>query len=336
MRHALFISFSLVFILVFIGVGVASFWILQEVRAPSPLKKEKLIEIQAGASVKRIAHLLEQENAISSALAFEIYTRVFEREEPLQAGEYKIQPHMSIKDIVDTLQSGQIYLHKLTIPEGYTNHQIRRLLEKESLLKGEIESMPPEGYLMPETYSFRKGLERQTLVNRIHEAKKDFLSDVWDQRQDDLPFESVEEAVTLASIVEKETAVASERAKVAGVFVNRLEKGMRLQSDPTVIYALTAGVPGQEGQGALGRRLLRKDLDFVSPYNTYENAGLPPGPIANPGKQSVLAVLNPAEHDYLYFVADGSGGHAFAKTLKEHNKNVAAWRKIRRQQNNSD
>lgn len=303
---------------------------------PGPAEDEKIVQIEKGTSIKGIADILEDKGLVSNAFAFELYARYAARENPAQAGEYVFAAQSSMADILAKLQSGEVILHHITIPEGFTNYQIRQIVESDPLLKGDIKSMPPEGYLLPETYNFPKGLERQEFIDRMHKAKMDLLDSIWSERVEGLPISSKEDAVILASIVEKETAVPEERNKVAGVFINRLNKNMRLQSDPTVIYALTAGVPPEDGPGALGRRLLRKDLDFDSPYNTYKYAGLPPGPICNPGEESLRAVLKPESHDYFYFVADGTGGHAFARTLAGHNKNVAAWRKIRRQQESSD
>ena len=314
-------------------LALTAVWFVHAVDKAGPSDSPVIYDVPKGASVKSIARTLEKKGVIESALIFEVYARVREADKPLQAGEYHLEPGISIKDILGKLRDGDIILHQITIPEGLTNYQIKKLIHDNDVLTGDITDMPPEGYLLPETYSFRKGLSRQDMIDRMNKAKKDLLSGLWPQRQKDLPIDTMHEAVTLASIVEKETAVADERDKVAGVFINRLRKGMRLQSDPTVIYALTDGKPEEDGRGPLGRRLLRKDLQIDSPYNTYKYAGLTPGPICNPGKESLEAVLNPQEHEYIYFVADGTGGHAFAQTLDEHNKNVAAWRKIRRQQN---
>jgi UPF0755 protein len=212
---------------------------------------------------------------------------------------------------------------RLTIAEGLTVAEVYELLEEAHGLTGELPPPPPEGSLLPETYFYAFGDPRAELVRRMQRAMDDVLAELWPRRAEDLPLDGRAEALTLASIVDKETASAAERAKVAAVFVNRLRRGMRLQADPTVIYGLTAG------EGPLGRSLTRRDWADDSDYNTYRIDGLPPGPIANPGRAAIEAVLNPAAVDYLYFVADGSGGHAFARTLDEHNRNVALWRKIK-------
>jgi UPF0755 protein len=233
---------------------------------------------------------------------------------------------VSPREVVAILQSGETIVRRLTVPEGLTSARVLELVDGAEGLQGHVGRMPEEGRLLPETYHFSYGDDRADLVARMEEAMEIALARLWLERSDDLPFATPEDALTLASIVERETAVERERRRVAAVFINRLRRGMRLQSDPTVVYALT------EGEGVLGRRLVRDDLRIDHPYNTYVNTGLPPGPIANPGRASIAAVLNPAETRELYFVADGSGGHAFATTLDEHNRNVARWRRLRRQQ----
>lgn len=328
-QKSLTVSAILITVL-FLSLTALAIWGGMEFSKEGPLKSDKIIDISPGSSIAAIASELDRKGVIDNTFIFEMAARYLTKKTPLQAGEYLFHANISIKDVISRLQKGDVYLHQITIPEGFTNYQIKRILESHKALSGKIHDMPPEGYLMPETYFFHKGVERQKMVERMHQAKKDFLESLWDNSPKDLPIQTKHELVTLASIVEKETGLAKERAKVAGVFINRLQKNMRLQSDPTVIYALTAGVPEDKGKGPLGRRLLRKDLQFASPYNTYLYAGLPPGPICNPGKGSLKAVINPVFHDYIYFVADGAGGHVFSKTLKEHNKNVVKWRKIRR------
>jgi UPF0755 protein len=204
------------------------------------------------------------------------------------------------------------------------------------LLSGEIATVPPEGSLLPETYQFHKGEDRNELIAQMQDAMKKTLEELWAKRDPSVPYMTPPDAVTMASIVEKETGVAAERPRIAGVFVNRLRLNMRLQTDPTVIYGITHGENQDSGQGPLGRRLLRADIEKDSPYNTYTRDGLPPGPIANPGRASLEAALNPEKNDYLYFVANGSGGHVFAATIGEQNKNVAEWRKIRREDEKTD
>jgi len=224
------------------------------------------------------------------------------------------------------LIQGDTVARRLTLAEGLTNHEILRVVSEAEALVGPVPKIGREGTLLPETYHYAYGDTREAVIGRMQQAMRELVDDLWPHRAPDLPFDTAEQAVVLASIVEKETAIAEERARVAGVFVNRLRRGMRLQSDPTVVFAVT------NGAGPLGRRLTREDLSTDSPFNTYRIKGLPPAPIANPGRASLEAVLRPAATDDLYFVADGNGGHAFAKTLKEHQENVRRWRQIRDEQ----
>ena len=242
----------------------------------------------------------------------------------LQAGEYEFPPQSSMAQVAGIMASGQVISHKITVVEGMTVLEVIDTLKAESALDGLITSIPPEGTLLPETYFFSRGDSRMSLISRMQKDAADALQAVWASRVSDLPIKTPQEALTLASIIEKETGVSAERAKVGGVFINRLKQGMRLQSDPTAIYPLS------HNTGNLGRELTRKDLETPSPYNTYTSDGLPPGPIANPGLAALKAATNPDVHDFLYFVADGSGGHAFAKTLDEHNRNVARWRQLQK------
>ena len=226
--------------------------------------------------------------------------------------------------------AGNVISRRFTVPEGLTSYEVVNIVNTIDSLEGEITTIPPEGSLLPGTWDYRRGQSRQAVLKRMQESMNQTLDALWANRSDNLPFQTKTELLTLASIIEKETGKSEERSIVAGVFINRLRKKMLLQTDPTVIYALTKGRPQNDGKGPLGRRLLRKDLSYDSPYNTYVYSGLPPGPIANPGHASIAAALNPTEHDYLFFVADGTGGHAFARTLAEHNRNVARWRQIRK------
>ncbi len=315
---------------IIIGGACLFTWGYYEYQKPGPLEKPTLIIISRGESVNEIAAKLFFEGATRSSHTLAIGTRLLKVDANLKAGEYILQPGMSAKEIVDLLRTGKVYQRQFTIPEGLTSWQIVQLLNGTEGLGGEIITTPKEGSLLPETYNFVHGDTGQDKITQMQEAMKQTLDEIWLNKSKDAPLLSKAEAVILASIVEKETALASERRRIAGVFHNRLKKGMKLQTDPTVIYALTNGKIKDNGQGPLGRRLLTKDLQFESPYNTYKYPGLPPGPIANPGRASLEAVFNPEQHGYYYFVADGTGGHVFAKTLGEHNNNVAKWRKIRK------
>lgn len=319
-------------LLLLLGVG-AGLWCLNEYRKPGPLTGTRYVVIERGNGLAGIAATLEREGVISHALIFKLAARVKNMHTQLKAGEYEIAPAMSMAAILHKLAAGDVYDRKLTFREGLTSWQVVQLLNKATELSGDMLTfIPPEGSLLPETYHYMKTDTRDKLINQMQTAMKKVTEELWPTRVEGLPLQTVEEALVLASIVEKETGVADERRKVAGVFINRLKRGMPLQSDPTAIYALTQGQIKDDGMGPLGRRLLRKDLEIDSPYNTYKYPGLPPGPIANPGKDSIAAVLNPELHNYIYFVADGTGGHVFAQTLAEHEANVAKWRKIRAQQ----
>jgi UPF0755 protein len=269
---------------------------------------------------------LQEAGIIGNALAFRIDARLQGRAAGLKAGEYQFAPGSSIRDAIALLQSGKTYQRKITIPEGLMSFEIVSLLDKEETLTGKVDTLPPEGSLLPETYMFSYGDTRQSVIDRMKKSMQDTIGALWQGREEGFSL-SQHETVVLASVVEKETGLAAERPRVAGVFFNRLRKGIPLQSDPTVIYALTLG------QSTLGRLLTTADLKKPSPYNTYLASGLPPTPIANPGKAALEAVLHPEKNDYIYFVANGSGGHAFSRTLKEHNDNVAKWRRLQKAAN---
>jgi UPF0755 protein len=306
-------------------VGAAGWFAWREATREGPLAESAVVLFKPGMSVAAIAAELRKAGAIRNEKLFIAAVRVRDKAGALKAGEYEIPAGASVYDIIDLIIRGKSILHRLTAPEGRTTKQILALVAAHEALEGEITLAPAEGELLPETYSFTRGATRDSLIADMMQAQDAVLEELWDKRANDLPFMTKEEAVILASIVEKETGIASERPLIAAVFVNRLRRGMRLQSDPTIIYGLTGGEP-------LGRGLRKSELERVTPYNTYAVAGLPPTPIANPGRAAIEAVLNPADTDYLFFVADGTGGHVFAPTLEEHNRNVARWRQIERQQ----
>ena len=302
-------------------IGGAAVLLWHRYTAPGPSWRETVVEIPQGAGVRAIADQLKAAGVIADPYTFVIGVRTERAGAELKAGEYAIPIRASMAGIVALLRSGKVVLHRITVPEGLTSAQIVALIDAEPALSGAVGAIPAEGTLLPETYYFARGMTRAALIDRMRKAQEAALDRLWPQRDPGLPL-SRDQAVVLASIVEKETAVAAERPRVAGVYLNRLRQDMRLESDPTVIYGLTGG------KGPLGRPLTYSDLDKAGPYNTYRKAGLPPTPIANPGLASLRAVLNPAKTGELYFVADGTGGHAFSETWAGHTKNVANWRRL--------
>lgn len=321
---------KLFLLLVLVGalaVGGAGYWGWQKFQEPGPSTAETTLVIPKGAGLSTIAKLLADAGVIEPDWLFKITVKLLGNDQKLKAGEYAFPAGISQQAAMELLIAGTVIEHKVTVPEGWTSWAIVQLLNATPDLEGDlIQEIPPEGSLLPETYIFERGATRADILARMTKAHDAIMDELWDGRDEGLPIDSKEEWVILASIVEKETGLASERPLVASVFVNRLNIGMRLQSDPTVIYGITLG--GEP----LGRGLTRKELDTPTPYNTYTQDGLPPTPIANPGRASLEAVLHPATSKYLYFVADGTGGHAFAETLAEHNKNVQKWREIEAQQ----
>lgn len=331
-KKGLFLSLLSILFTLFVGVAVMGGLGIYKFLEEGSLSEKKLVHVKSGMGVSSIADLLQEEGVIENALIFNIAARFTKHEGFLKAGEYEFPPKISMVEVMKMIREGDVFERKVTIPEGLTSYQVVKILEAREDLEGEITEIPDEGTLLPETYLFVAGETRSDKIKKMQIASQEILEAAWENRQEGLPLKTKHEALTLASIIEKETGVSDERRRVSGVFINRLRKGMALQTDPTVIYALTKGKIQDEGKGPLGRRLLRKDLEIDDPYNTYKYSGLPPGPIANPGKASIEAALNPESHDYIYFVADGTGGHAFAKTLSEHNANVAQWRKVRASQ----
>ena len=300
-------------------------WLQSEVAAPGPHAEETVLTLPRGAGLITIANQLENAGVIEDALVFRAWVTIDGGDRDLRAGEYAIPAGASMLDIYDQLREGNTIQYFVTAPEGRTSAQIVRILNENPVLTGEITDIPAEGTLLPETYSFHRGDTRQHILDRMRADQQALIEELWPNRAEDLPIDTPEEAIILASVVEKETGVAAERPLVASVFVNRLRRGIRLESDPTIIYGITGGEP-------LGRGIRRSELDNdENPYNTYFVDGLPPTPIANPGRDAIAAVLNPPDTDYLFFVADGTGGHAFAATYREHQRNVANWRRIERE-----
>lgn len=328
-RGKIVVLFNLLFsstVLAIVLFGLGLYLGKQSFDAPGPLKADTTVMIAKGAGLNSIIDILERNRVIDQPLLFKLGVRAYKAQKKLKAGEYAFSKEMSMHEVMETLTSGKSILYAFTAPEGLTSVQIFARLAKNKVLTGDMPDLPAEGAMLPETYSFQRGDSREKVVKQMLSDQKKALAEIWENRAPNLPISTPEELVILASIVEKETGVGSERPLVASVFVNRLNKGMKLQSDPTIIY----GIFGGEGKPK-GRPIYRSDIAKPTAYNTYTIPALPPGPIASPGKAAMEAVAHPAESEFLFFVADGTGGHVFGKTLREHEANVVEWRKIEKQ-----
>ncbi len=325
-RHPMVVFLNFIITIAVVGVVAAGgtiFFAQSQFDRSSSLDTARSINIARGSGLSAIADELVKDDIIGSKWLFMFGVWLSKQTTNLKAGEYLVPAHASMRDIMEAMVTGKGILYSVTIPEGLTSKQIVDRLMSEDVLVGDIKTIPPEGSLLPETYKFTRGDTRQSVIDRMERDRDRVLADVWSRRAPDLPIKTPEELAILASIVEKETSLADERSRVAAVFINRLRLNMRLQSDPTVIYGKfgTAGKPS-------GFTLTRADLETPTPYNTYAIPALPPGPIANPGRASLEAVANPSRTRDLYFVADGSGGHAFAQTYEDHLRNVSRWRQV--------
>jgi UPF0755 protein len=315
------------FILIAIAAGAALVVGKQRFEAPGPLAENRIVNIPRGYGTRDIAELLVREGVIDHPWTFIGGVIALKARDGLKSGEYQFQKHASMQDVLDTINEGKVVQHAFTAPEGQTSEQIVARLMENPTFSGNIAEIPREGTLLPETYKFTRGTPRAQIIQRMQQAQRRVLKEVWDRRMPDLPIASPEELVILASIIEKETGRADERTRVSAVFVNRLRRKMRLQSDPTIIYGLVGG------KGALGHPITKAERDQPTAYNTYTIPALPPGPIANPGRASLEAAANPARTRELYFVADGTGGHTFTDSFDQHQKAVAKLRAHERQQN---
>ncbi len=315
----------LVIVVLAAGVaGYAAFALFQAFDAPGPAASERRVLIARGEGVAAIAERLEREGLIEDALTLKVLARIEDRAGRIRAGEYMAPAHASPRELLTLLTEGPTVVRKFTVPEGATTAEALAIVQAAEGMTGSVPTDVPEGALLPETYHYSWNDARADVVARMRQAMDAVIAEAMARLPKDHPAATPEALATLASIVEKETGVPDERRRVAAVFVNRLKRGMLLQSDPTTIYAIT------RGESRLDRRLTSADLRLEDPYNTYVSAGLPPAPIANPGKAAILAAADPLDTDELYFVADGTGGHAFARTLDEHNRNVRAWRAVER------
>ncbi len=322
----IFLNFLMtVIVCLTIAAAGAVYYAMSAYEDNGPLTANTNFIVRNGAGIQEIASSLERNNIVSDGRVFRFMSEAYlEDNDTLKAGEYEIKAGSSMQEIMQLLKSGKSILYSVSLPEGLTVKQMFAKLGADPVLEGDLPAqVPAEGTLRPDTYKFSRGTKRAEIVAQMAAAQKQLVDQIWEKRDPDLPIASRDEFVTLASIVEKETGIADERSRVASVFINRLEKGMRLQSDPTIIY----GIFGGDGKPA-DRPILKSDLEKDTPYNTYLIKGLPPTPIANPGRAALEAVSNPSRTSDLYFVADGTGGHVFATTLDEHNNNVRRWRKI--------
>jgi UPF0755 protein len=322
-RHPFVVIGNAIITLFILAAAVAAFALVfgkQRFDAPGPLAEDRVVNIPRGSGIRDISDVLMREGVIDQPWVFLGGVLALKARDDLKAGEYQFKAHASLRDVVATIVEGRVVAHQLTLPEGLTSEQIVARLLDDDILSGNIKEIPREGSLLPDTYNFNRGVTREQMIQRMQQAQQRVLKEVWDRHSPDLPIKTPEQLVVLASLVEKETGKPEERTRVAAVFVNRLKQKMRLQSDPTIIYGLVGG------KGTLGRPIMKSEIDQPTPYNTYQIDGLPPGPIANPGRASLEAAANPARTRELYFVADGAGGHAFAETYEQHQKNVARLR----------
>jgi UPF0755 protein len=327
-RHPLVIAGNAVFTIILvlaISIGLAYQFGKHRFEAAGPLERDKIVNIPRGLGLREIADLLARENVIDQPMVFIGGVLVMKAREDLKYGEYKFGKQITLRDTIEVIREGKVIQHSFTIPEGLTSEQIVTRLAEVDFLAGNIREIPKEGTLLPETYNFPRGTTREQVIQRMQQMHQRALQEIWERRTAEVPVKSAEALVTLASIIEKETGRADERSRVAAVFVNRIRQKMKLQSDPTIIYGLVGG------KGTLGRPIMRSEIEQPTPYNTYVIEGLPPGPIANPGRASLEAAANPSRTKELFFVADGSGGHAFAENLQQHQQNVAKLRQFEQQ-----
>lgn len=328
---------SLVFWLVALGGAAAIFvffFFSSAMSRPGPSAEDRAFVVERGDSGAAIAANLEEQGLINDDFLFRVANRLYGGGNALQAGEYQIPARASVREIVEMMTSGDALLHAITFPEGITIAAVMRIIEESDVLTGDMPEAPPEGSILPDTYHVQRGMSRAALLQLMRDAHDEAVAEIWANRAPNLPITTVEDFVTLASIVERETGIAAERPMVAGVFINRLRVPMRLETDPTIIYGVCLRFPQRCRDGRLvdaqgNRRTIRQsEIELDTGYNTYRIDGLPPTPIANPGRAALEATANPATTNAIFFVADGTGGHRFAATLAEHQANVRRWREI--------
>jgi UPF0755 protein len=328
-RHPVVVAGSALFTLVLLAAFAAGLALMlgkQRFEAPGPLPEDKMVNIPQRVGVRDIADLLQREGVIDQPWVFIGGVWVRKAQGDLKYGEYLFPKQASLRDVINVISEGKVIQHQVTVAEGLTSEQIVARLMENDVLTGNIKEIPREGSLLPETYNFTRGTSREQIIQRMQHEQRRLVQEIWERRSPDLPIENPDQLVILASVIEKETSRPEERTRVAAVFVNRLKQRMKLQSDPTIIYGIVGG------KGSLGRPITRSDIELKTRYNTYVIDGLPPGPIANPGRASLEAAASPARTKELYFVADGTGGHTFSESLDQHQKGVARLRQIEAQQ----
>jgi UPF0755 protein len=327
-RHPIVIAGNAVFttiIVVAIVAGIAMAVGKQRFEAPGPLQQDAIVNIPRGLGVRDIAEFLQREGVIDQPWVFVGSVLFMKAKDDLKYGEYLFPKQASLRDVIDTIVQNKVVQHQITIPEGLTSEQIVARLLENNLLSGSVKEIPAEGTLLPDSYRFTRGASRELIIQRMQQAQRRLLNEVWERRSPDLPIKTPDQLVTLASIIEKETSKPDERTRIAAVFMNRLKQKMKLQSDPTIIYGLVGG------KGTLGRPIMRSEIEQPTPYNTYVIPGLPPGPIANPGRAAIEATATPSRTKELFFVADGTGGHTFSETGDQHSRAVQRLRQIERE-----
>ena len=328
MRHIASNVLTLMIVAGFVLAGIIVFG-KQQFATAGPLEEDLVVALPRGANLKQTSELLAGSGAIANELIFRLGARYSGRERDIKFGEYRIPAGASMAQILDLIVSGRTEQYRVTVPEGLTSHEVVALLGTQEILEGDPPAVPPEGAVAPDTHFVSRGQSRQDVLQTMLDAQQRILTEAWERRQPDLLLESPEEMLILASIVQSE-AGGGELREVASVFVNRLRQGIKLEADATVRYGITLG------KEKLGRGLRRSELDRETPYNTYKIPALPPTPISNPGRAAIEAVADPAETDYLFFVADGTGGHAFSRTFEEHLENVKRWREIEKSRQTSE